>query len=185
MALDDLLGAVASGDEMAFGQLYGRTLHPVMALVRLLLRDAALAEEVTQEVFLTVWLSAGRFDAARGQAGAWILAIARSRSIDRIKSVQAARVRDHEFATQPDLSAAAPEDEVVLSFERHHLRSALAVLTSLQRQTILLAFFGGHTYPETAALLGVPLPTVKSRIRDGLIRLRHHLGTDVRPDTVD
>lgn len=174
-ALDDLLAAVGAGDEKAFGELYGQTLHPVMALVRLLLRDTALAEEVTQEVFLTVWLSAGRFDADRGRAGAWILAIARSRSIDRIKSVQAARERDHAFATRPETIAAAPEDEALLSLERHHLRSALSVLTAIQRQAILLAFFGGHSYPETAALLGVPLPTLKARIRDGLLRLRHHL----------
>lgn len=174
--LDALLTAVASGDEVAFGSLYGHTVHPVMALVRLLMRDVVLAEEVTQDVFLMVWLGAGRFDASRGRAGAWIMAIARSRAIDRIKSIQAARERDHRFATEPKtMISSFPEEEVVAGLERHRVHLALGVLTSIQRQAIMLTFFGGHSYPETAQLLDIPLPTLKSRVRQALIKLRHHL----------
>jgi RNA polymerase sigma-70 factor (ECF subfamily) len=177
-SLDGLLQAIASGDKIAFGNLYGRTIQPVISLVRLLMRDVALAEEVTQDVFMTVWLSAGRFDSSRGRAGAWIMAIARSRAIDRIKSVQAARERDHRFATEPMPSSSCPDEEVLADLDRHRIHTALAVLTKIQRQAIMLAFFGGHSYSETAQLLGVPLATLKSRVREGLIRLRRHLDTE-------
>ncbi len=173
--LDDLLHAVATGDRVAFDHLYGQTVYPVMSLVRLLMRDVALAEEVTQEVFLTVWLRAARFDATRGRAAAWILAIARSRAIDRIRSSQAARDRDHRFASQPMTDPRSPAEAAVADFERHRIHFALATLTSVQRQALMLAFFGGHTYSETAGILGVPVPTLKSRVREGLIRLRHQL----------
>lgn len=177
MDLEDLLDAVATGDKVAFNDLYGQTVYPVMALVRLLMRDVALAEEVTQDVFLTVWLKAGRFDPSRGPAGAWIMAIARSRAIDRIRSLQAARERDHRFATQPLTAPCDLDDQLVAEFESHRVHFALAALTSIQRQAIMLAFFGGHSYAETAQILGVPLPTLKSRVREGLIRLRQHLET--------
>lgn len=172
--LDELLAAIAAGDRVAFGRLYDQTIDPVMGLVRLLMRDVALAEEVTQDVFLTVWLNANRFDASRGRAGAWIMAIARSRAIDQIRSAQASRERDHRFAALPML-VPDPDDEVVAGLERHRVHLALSVLTPIQRQAIMLAFFGGHSYAETARLLEIPLPTLKSRIREGLIRLRNHL----------
>ncbi|MGI8416051.1 MAG: sigma-70 family RNA polymerase sigma factor [Nakamurella sp.] len=175
--LDELLAAVAAGDRIAFGNLYDQTIHPVMGLVRLLMRDVALAEEVTQDVFLTVWLNASRFDASRGRAGAWIMAIARSRAIDQIRSTQASRERDHRFAGLPTLIA-DPDDEALACLERDRLHLALSVLTPIQRQAIMLAFFGGHSYAETARLLQIPLPTLKSRIREGLIRLRYHLATE-------
>lgn len=174
-SLDELLNAVAVGDEVAFRNLYGQTVRPVMSLVRLLMRDVAMAEEVTQDVFLLVWLKAGRFDASRGRAGAWIMALARSKAIDRIKSAQAARLRDHRFAVEPSVPSVGLDDDMLVELDQHRVRRALAALTAIQRQAIMLAFFGGHSYPETAQLLGVGLPTVKSRVRQGLIRLRHHL----------
>jgi len=174
-SLDELLNAVATGDEVAFRNLYGQAVHPVMSLVRLLMRDVAMAEEVTQDVFLLVWLKAGRFDPSRGRAGAWIMAIARSKAIDRIKSAQATRLRDHRFAVEPSAPSAELDDDMLAELDQHRVRRALAALTAIQRQAIMLAFFGGHSYPETAQLLGVGLPTVKSRVRQGLIRLRQHL----------
>lgn len=173
--LNDLLNSVAAGDAVAFAHLYGQIVHPVMALVRLLMRDVALAEEVTQDVFLAVWTGAAKFDSSRGQAKAWILAMARSRAIDRIRSTQAARIRDDHFAHDAFTEGADAGEEAQTALEQQRLHQALAVLTPLQRQAIMLAFFGGHTYPETANLLQVPLPTLKSRVREGLMRLRSHL----------
>lgn len=177
LQLDELLAAVAAGDRVAFGRLYDQTIHPVMGLVRLIMRDIALAEEVTQDVFLTVWLNANRFDASRGRAGAWIMAIARSRAIDQIRSTQASRQRDQRFAALP-VPVSDPDDEVLAGMERDRVHSALSVLTPVQRQAIMLAFFGGHSYAETARLLQIPLPTLKSRIREGLIRLGRYLAVE-------
>lgn len=172
---DQLLIDVASGSRAAFEELYGRYFVPVSRLVRLLMRDCALAEEVTQEVFLAIWLGASRFDARRGDGGAWIIGIARSRAIDRIRSVQAARQRDRIWAAESDSTDLPASDLVSARLDGRLVREALVVLSAKQRQSVLLAFFGGHSYQEIAALLQVPLPTVKSRIRDGLRRLRAHL----------
>jgi len=172
---DQLLHQIATGNRPAFEILYARFNTPVSRLVSLLMRDAALAEEVTQEVFLAIWLGASRFDQRRGDGGAWIIGIARSRAIDRIRSVEAARQRDRVWAASGDTVAAPTSDLVTAKLDGRLVREALCVLTAKQRQSVLLAFFGGHSYQEIASLLGVPLPTVKSRIRDGLIRLRSHL----------
>jgi RNA polymerase sigma-70 factor (ECF subfamily) len=174
ISVDDLLDAVAHGDRSAFDHLYGRLLSPVSRLTRLLMRDVALAEEVTQEVFLAVWLGAERFDPVRGDGAAWIIGIARSRAIDRIRAVHSARLRDRNYAAL-SMVPAPSADDVVARLDHRILHEALWVLTPKQRQSVMLAFFGGHSYQEVSTLLGVPLPTVKSRIRDGLLRLRSHL----------
>ena len=183
LEVDRLLAAVAAGDRRAFDALYGTLRSPVQRLVRLLIRDDALAEEVTQEVFLSVWLDAARFDPGRGGGGAWIIGIARSRAIDRIRSVQAARQRDRAYAAVAELPTVPTPELVTARLDGRLIRDALAVLTDKQRQSVLLAFFGGHSYQEVSALLGVPLPTVKSRIRDGLTRLRLHLESAGMPWT--
>ena len=175
-AVAGLLQSVAAGDRAAFNDLYGQFLSPVSRLVRLLMRDPAMAEEVTQEVFLAVWLGAGRFDPHRGEGGAWILGIARSRAIDRIRSAEATRRRDQNYAISEHEAPIATHDLVEDRLDGTIVREALWVLTLKQRQALLLAFFGDHSYQEVAELLGVPLPTVKSRIRDGIGRLRTHLG---------
>ncbi len=174
-AVDVLLAAVARGDQEAFDHLYGRFLAPVSRVVQLLTRDGTLAEEVAQEVFLAVCLGAARFDPARGDGGAWIMGIARSRAIDRIRAVQAARQRDRSYAALSAESDLPTADEVAARLDGRMVREAMGVLTPKQRQSVMLAFFGGHSYQEVSSLLGVPLPTVKSRIRDGLLRLRAHL----------
>lgn len=174
-----LLRSVAGGDRSAFDALYGQFVIPVSRLVRLLMRDIAMAEEVTQEVFLAVWLGAGRFDPHRGEGSAWILGIARSRAIDRIRSAEATRRRDQRWVISEHEAPVATQDLVEERFDGAVVREALGVLTVKQRQALLLAFFGGHSYQEVAELLGVPLPTVKSRIRDGLGRLRGHLDEQV------
>jgi RNA polymerase sigma-70 factor (ECF subfamily) len=180
LSVDLLLESVAQGDRTAFDELYGQFVTPVSRLVRLLMRDIAMAEEVTQEVFLAVWLGAGRFDRGRGDGGAWILGIARSRAIDRIRSAEATRRRDQHYAVSAVESSVPTPELVVDRLDSTVVREALGVLTAKQRQALLLAFFGGHSYQEVSELLGIPLPTVKSRIRDGLGRLRRHLGEHVR-----
>jgi RNA polymerase sigma-70 factor (ECF subfamily) len=176
-SLEQLLDGVARGDDAAFEQLYDRMSASVFGLVRRVLRDPAQAEEVTQEVFLEVWRSAPAFEPGRGSPSAWVLTMAHRRAVDRVRSAQASRDRDDAAARR---DAAVPYDvvgeEVEARLEQERVRDALASLTELQRQAVQLAFYGGYTHTEVSELLGVPLGTVKTRIRDGLIRLRDALG---------
>ena len=168
-----LLKAVAGGDEQAFGRLYDLVAPRVHGLVRRVLRDPAQAEEVTQEVLVEVWRTAPRFDPARGSPTAWIFTIAHRRAVDRVRAEQTAndrtvRVGIASVETPYDVVA----DEVAVRLERRQVRHCLDYLTELQRQAVTLAYYQGHTYPQVSALLDVPLPTIKTRMRDGLIRLR-------------
>lgn len=178
-----LVAAVAIGDEQAFEQLYDRYVARVHATVQRVLRDPAQSQEVAQEVLVEVWRLAPRYDAAVGSVTAWITTIAHRRAVDRVRSVQASRDRDATHAQRETPRPYDPVSElVVASSEYGQVRCAMAALTDLQRQAIELAFYGGHTYREVAELLGAPLGTVKSRIRDGLLRLDEILagafGTD-------
>jgi RNA polymerase sigma-70 factor (ECF subfamily) len=174
---DDLLRAVSRGDEQAFGKLYDLVAPRVYGLIRRVLRDPAQAEEVAQEVFVDVWRTAARFDPARGSATAWISTIAHRRAVDRVRSEQAATDR-LEFVGRASMETPydAVSDEVAARLEHQQVRRCLHDLTELQRQAVTLAYYQGHTYPQVAKLLGAPLPTVKARMRDGLIRLRDCLG---------
>ena len=175
--LEGLLGLVAGGDESAFAELYRRVAPAVFGLVTKVVRNPAQAEEVTQEVFVELWRTASRFDPARGTARSWIMTCAHRRAVDRVRSAERTARRD-DLAGRRDQGR--PYDEVVeqveTSLEREHVRRGLDVLTDLQRETVVLAYYGGYTHREIAELLGVPSGTVKTRLRDGLIRLRDHLG---------
>jgi len=175
-----LLRAVARGDERAFERLYELVAARVYGLIRRVLRDPAQAEEVAQEVLVEVWRTAARFDPARGSATAWICTIAHRRAVDRVRSEQAAADRlAFVGRAQVDIPYDAVADEVSGRLERQQVRRCLHDLTELQRQAVTLAYYQGHTYPQVAELLGAPLPTVKTRMRDGLIRLRDCLGSEV------
>jgi RNA polymerase sigma-70 factor (ECF subfamily) len=177
---EDLLGAVAKGDERAFAALYDQVASRVYGLVRRVLRDPAQAEEVTQEVLVEVWRTAARFDPARGSATAWVFTIAHRRAVDRVRAEQAGADRVRRVAAS---AAETPYDEVVdqatARLEQQQVRRCLKTLTELQREAITLAYYGGYTYREVADLLHTGLPTVKTRMRDGLIRLRDCLGVSL------
>ncbi len=176
-SLEVLLGYVARGDRDAFSELYDRVSSQVFGVVRRVLRDPAQSEEVTQEVLVEVWRSASRFDPERGSATTWMLTIAHRRAVDRVRASQAAMDRDERAGR----SAHRPAfDEVVeqveTRLEHEQVRQALSVLTDLQREAVTLAYYGGYSYREVSELLDVPLGTVKTRLRDGLIRLRDAMG---------
>jgi RNA polymerase sigma-70 factor (ECF subfamily) len=174
---DDLLRRVSRGDEAAFTALYSSFAPRLYGLILRVLRDPAQAEEVAQEALIEIWRSAGRYDPSRGSAAAWIFTIAHRRAVDRVRSEQAGTDRLHRVAAA---SVDTPYDEVVeratARLDRIQVRRCLDNLTDLQREAITLAYYGGHTYREVAELLGTATPTVKTRMRDGLIRMRDCLG---------
>jgi RNA polymerase sigma-70 factor (ECF subfamily) len=171
--LDPLLSRVAKGDHDAFASLYDAVAPAVFGLAQRVLRQAEQAEEVAQEVLLEVWQQAPSFDSERGSA----MTVAHRRAVDRVRSVQSSTDRDRKVAeqsheTEHDQVSEAVENQL----EAEALRRCLDRLTQIQRQSVTLAYYGGHTYPEVAQLLDTPLGTVKTRMRDGLIRLRDCLG---------
>ncbi|MGW3989786.1 sigma-70 family RNA polymerase sigma factor [Streptomyces sp. NPDC004830] len=175
--LEALVESVARGDTDAFGRLYDAVAASVLGVARAVLRDAAQSEEVAQEVLVEVWRTAPRYRPDRGTALNWILTLAHRRAIDRVRSVEAAAARDHKAALLDRLPEYDEVSEQVENrLEREQVRRCLRTLTELQRQSVTLAYYRGLTYREVAAQLSLPLGTVKTRLRDGLIRLRDCLG---------
>ncbi|WP_406001851.1 sigma-70 family RNA polymerase sigma factor [Streptomyces sp. NBC_00829] len=175
--LQELLGLVARGDHEAFSRLYDAVSGPVLGLVRAVLRDPAQSEEVTQEVLIEVWRGAARFQPSRGSAMTWILTLAHRRAVDRVRSAQSATDRERRAALLEQTPAYDDvTEQVEARLEREQVRRCLRSLTELQRQSVTLAYYRGLAYREVAELLAVPLGTVKTRLRDGLIRLRDCLG---------
>lgn len=178
---DELLIRVARGDRAAFEAFYDEMIPQVFGLVRRVLRDPAQSEEVAQDIMVEAWRTATRFDRSKGTARSWLLTMAHRRAVDRVRSEQAARDREERVGRQ---DRQRPFDgvsaEVEHRFETEQVRVALDELTAVQREAIELAYYGGNTYREVAALLDTPLGTVKTRMRDGLIRLRDAMEVETR-----
>ena len=168
---------MARGDEDAFRGVFDHAAGPVLGTVRRILRDPAQSEEVMQEVLLEVWRTAARFDPDVGSGAAWIMTLAHRRAVDRVRSERSAARRELRAA-----AASVEYDEVTeaveLNLDHERVRRCLTSLTELQREAVTLAYYHGYTYREVAELLGVAVGTVKTRMRDGLIRLRDCLGVE-------
>ncbi|MBI2122674.1 MAG: sigma-70 family RNA polymerase sigma factor [Armatimonadetes bacterium] len=149
--------------------LYDRYGRPVYSLAMGMLRDAGGAQEVTQEVFLSIWRQAAEFDPSRGNARSWLLALAHHKSVD---AVRRGRMRAAEPLQETKTSDLDVVDEALRRVEQGRVREALVRLPAEQREAIVLAYYGGYTHQEIAGRLGIPLGTAKTRIRDGMIRLR-------------
>jgi len=175
-ALTGLVYAAAKGDRAAFASLYDELAPTLLGICRRVVRDPSLAEEVTQEVFVEMWRLATRFDRSKGTVRSWACAIAHNRAVDRVRSEQSSRDRDQRDADHRVQVAPPANEPVEDDLERQRVRNALDALTEVQREAVELAYYGGHTYREVAVLLDVAEGTVKTRIRDGLIRLRDELG---------
>ncbi|PXY19519.1 ECF RNA polymerase sigma factor SigK [Prauserella muralis] len=175
---EELLGAVARGDEHAFERLYDRLAGRVFGLVRRVVRDTAQSEEVTQDVLVELWRTAPRYSPDKGSALNWVLTMAHRRAVDRVRSARASS--DRERKATFEAGRARPFDEVTEAvtgrWERQQVRRCLGHLTELQRESVLLAYYQGYTYREVAEVLSAPQGTIKTRLRDGLIRLRDCLG---------
>lgn len=177
--MEDLLRRVARGEEQAFDRVYDLISPTVYGLVKRVLRDPAQSEEVAQEVLVEVWRSACRYDPRRGSPQAWVMTLAHRRAVDRVRSEQATTDRESRVAAA---DTERPYDQVAEEatnrLERERVRRCLENLTELQEQSVRLAYYGGYTYRDVARLLSTPLGTIKTRMRDGLIRLRDCLGVE-------
>ena len=173
--VEDHLLAAARGDESAFAHVYDELGPAVFGLARRVVRDPARAEEITQDVFLSVWRFASRFDPAKGSARTWVMTLTHRRAVDVIRSEEAASRRDTKVATH-ETPFDSVSEHVATRLQGERVRGCLGSLTALQREAVNLAYYGGYTYPEVSTLLQVKLSTIKTRMRDGLIRLRDCLG---------
>ena len=176
-SLELRLTRIGTGDKRAFTELYDATAPRIFGLVRRLLIDPAQSEEVTQEVYLEIWQSAAKYKPERGSAMSWMLMMAHRRAVDRIRASQASRERDSKVGIRDfDREYDHVAEHVEVTMEGERVKRALAGLTELQRQAVELAYYRGLSHTEIASELHVPVGTVKTRIRDGMIRLRDALG---------
>jgi RNA polymerase sigma-70 factor, ECF subfamily len=177
----DLIGVlllqIAQGDQDAFARMYDLLSPRVFGLILRVLVDRSQSEEVLQEVFLEVWQSAGRFAPNRGQGRSWILTMAHRRAVDRVRSAQASTDRDVRVGLRDlDVAHDGVAEQVELKIEGERVATALSSLPEAQREALTLAYYGGYSQSEIAALVGAPLGTIKTRMRDGLSRLRAEMG---------
>ncbi|WP_104179111.1 ECF RNA polymerase sigma factor SigK [Arthrobacter sp. B0490] len=171
--LTDLLLRVAGQDRTAFALFYEQTSKRVYGLARRVLIDPDLSEDATQEVYLQVWNTADRFDPALGSPMAWLMTLAHRRAVDKVRSEQSATDREARYgAATQTIDHDDVVDTVTQRLEAEGVVRCLDTLTETQQESVKLAYYGGLTYREVAEKLGVAVPTIKSRIRDGLIRLK-------------
>ncbi|MCH6230073.1 ECF RNA polymerase sigma factor SigK [Microbacterium sp. CFH 31415] len=173
----ELLQRIAGGDQTAFARLYDMLSPRAFGLILRVLVDRSQSEEVLQEVFLEVWQSASRFVPKRGQGRSWVLTIAHRRAVDRVRSSQASTNRDMRAGLRDlDVAHDGVAEQAELRIEGERVATALSTLPDAQREALTLAYYGGYSQSEIAALMGAPLGTIKTRMRDGLSRLRAEMG---------
>ena len=172
-----LLEQVARGDQAAFAEFYELTSRRVFGMARRVLIDVELSEDTTQEVFLQVWQNAAKFNPEAGSPLAWLMTIAHRRAVDKVRSSQSSTDREAKYgASSQDIDHDSVSDEVGSRLEAEAVVRCLQTLTDTQQESVRLAYYGGLTYREVAERLNAAVPTIKSRIRDGLIRLKTCLG---------
>ncbi len=173
-----LIRAIASGDQAALSTLYDATSRLVFGLALRVLNDRATAEEVMLDVFTQVWRQAANYDLDRGSPMAWLMTIARSRAIDRLRSGWQDQQRKQPLDVVGDVrsSGISPEEATIISERRKLVRNALGAISTEQRELIELAYYGGLSHSEIALQTNLPLGTVKTRIRLGMLKLRELLG---------
>jgi RNA polymerase sigma factor (sigma-70 family) len=175
-----LVRRIRAGERDAVDDLYERFRRPAFALARRILADDTLAEDVLQDVFLSVWRDPSAFDRARGGFASWLLALVHHKAVDAVRREESQRRR--QTRAGDELVLAAPtethdvETEVWTRVVAERVRVALAVLPTAQREALTLAYYGGYTQREVAALTGAPLGTVKTRMLAGMRRLKEELG---------
>ncbi|SKA91741.1 RNA polymerase, sigma subunit, ECF family [Agreia bicolorata] len=176
-SVESLLLRVADGDQRSFAELYDRIAPRVLGLIKRLLIDHAQSEEVAQEVFLEIWRTATRFDPQRGAALSWVLTMAHRRAVDRVRASQSSHDRDVKIGIRDvDREYDQVAESVEIRIEHERVKRAMTQLTELQREAISLAYYGGYSHSEVAKILAIPIGTVKTRLRDGMIRLRDEMG---------
>jgi RNA polymerase sigma-70 factor (ECF subfamily) len=174
-----LLRRVAVGDRAAFTQLYDLMSARMFGLIRRVLVDRDQSEEVLQDVFLEVWRTADHFDPTRGQGRSWLLTITHRRAVDRVRAARASVARDLRIGMRDlDVSFDGVAEHIELAIDAQAMTEALSRLPEKQREALVLAYFGGYHQSEIAALTGVPLGTIKTRMRDGLTKLRAEMGVN-------
>jgi RNA polymerase sigma-70 factor (ECF subfamily) len=183
-SLDDhqLIQRISQVDKEALEALYTRYQTPVYSLAMFMLKQPALAEEVTQDIFLNIWLKAGSFNAERGQPKGWIMSVAHHKIVDVIRSRRRTIVNtdpaDYETLDLLPASGASTEAQVEQTLERERIMRALATIPESQRQVIMLAYFEGFSQSEMAERLDQPLGTIKTRVRLAMQKLRTVLEND-------
>jgi RNA polymerase sigma-70 factor, ECF subfamily len=177
--LVDLMTRSARGHEDAFAELYDLTSNRIYAIVLRVLRSPDHAAEVTQEIYVEVWRQSSRYASTKGSVLAWMTTMAHRRAVDRVRSVSSDTARDEKYAfATADREVDHVWEGVAQRLDVDRVRKGMASLTAIQREALTLAYFGGYTQSQVAQLLKLPLGTVKTRIRDGLIGLRDALGVE-------
>lgn len=177
--LGGLLARIARQDQQAFAEFYAQTSRRVYGLARRVLIDPELSEDTTQEVYLQVWNMADRFNPEMGSPMAWLMTLAHRRAVDKVRSEQSSTDREARYGAAMQVKDHDDVvDTVTQRLEAEAVVQCLDTLTDTQRESVRLAYYGGLTYREVAEQLDVAVPTIKSRIRDGLIRLKTCLGVN-------